>query len=183
MPFFAGQFVYFADAANVTDCATGVRLPVAMKDAYIHAERAYTAMSPAMGEGIYVEFFGHISDEPRMEGNGTERAFVIDSLIGFDRNKACRAQWLLAGVYESTDGGIKRVLRLRPDYSFSETIFESEENVKREAGRWYRNAELELVLEISDPKTKSATFEVIPAKESLSRSNDKTPLVYKKVYL
>lgn len=183
-PFFTGRFVYFADAAVITDCATGVRLPVSMTGSFIRAQEAYAALEPAMGEAIFVEFRGRIVEQPAMEGERMERAFAIDSLIGFDRNRDCDPEWMVAGVYDSNTDG-RRMLRLRPDYTFTETLFdiESGRSLGEWSGRWWRNAELELVLETETPQPAVSTFEIIPAQESLTRNDGNKPLVFKKVYL
>lgn len=183
-PFFTGRFVYFADAAVITDCATAVRLPVSMSGSFIAAQQAYSELQPEMGEAIFVEFFGRIVDQPAMEGDGMERAFVIDSLIGFDRNRDCDPEWIVSGLYDSHDDG-RRILRLSPDYTFTETLFDldSGKSLAEWTGYWRRTAELELVLETRLPEPALAKFQIIPAQESLSRNDGNKPLVFKKVYL
>ena len=183
-PFFSGWFVYFADAALMTDCATGVRLPVAKEGAFMAVEEAYLALNPEMAEPIFVEFFGRVGERPRMEGEGTEQAFVVDSLIGFDRTRNCAPEQLLAGVYQS-DGEVRRELRLQPDYTFAETLFGAEPDLPAlmQTGFWWRTATLELVLRADDADSTLRSFRVDPAAESLVQQNVENPLTFRKTYL
>ena len=178
-PFFSGGFIYFADAALFTDCATAVRLPVSKAGAYIDAETAYLEFEPEMGEAIYVEFRGHIGEQPRMEGEGNERAFVIDSLIGFDRTRQC-PQWVLAGVYDAPLKNGRQVLFLRPDYTFTEAVYDAltVEPTAEYTGRWWRNAALELVLAAETPAPDLSVWTIDPTGESLTRNGAKKPKTF-----
>ena len=103
-------------------------------------------------------------------------------LVTLDRTRRCDPQRLLAGVYEARTNTGRRLLRLKPDYTFSETQF-TESGEETSAGRWWRSAELELVLEETSPGTSEQSFQLIPPQEALTRNSGGGPLVYKKVYL
>jgi heat shock protein HslJ len=77
----AGEFVYMADAASLTDCLTGERYPVSMEKDYIFMERAYLAGKPEPGDGVYMTFEGALTDIPAMEGGGTVKGIVVERFI------------------------------------------------------------------------------------------------------
>ncbi len=66
-----GMFVYMADAATFTDCATGRRVPVAMEGGYRELERAYLEKRTNPGQPLFVSVLGRIENKPKMEGSGT----------------------------------------------------------------------------------------------------------------
>ncbi len=76
-----GAYVYMADAANFTDCATGQRLPVAIEADSIALERAYTSAKqpPATPRLALVE--GRIAQRMPMEGPGPRPTLVVDRFL------------------------------------------------------------------------------------------------------
>lgn len=183
--FFGGEFIYFADAATFVDCVTGARLPVSNAGAYLETERRYSSLGVAPAEAVYVEFIGHLAQEPKMEGEGTNRVVVIDSLLGFDRTVGCDPDGIIAGVYETVSRDGKRILRLKPDYSYTESMFYTSEASQECTGSWFRSARMEVVLMQQTPHSEDSVFmfEVVPPQKALTRNSGGEPLVYTKVYL
>ena len=180
--FFSGMFTCYANQATFTDCATGMTVPVCSEGAYSSLEQRYFRTISDPTEAVYVELRGRMNQQPRREGDGMESVMTIDSLITLDRTIQCNPQYLLVGVYEAqTDQG-RRLLRLKPNYEFTETKFTAN-GEESSSGRWWRSAELELVLEERSPGMSEQSFQLIPPQETLSRNSGEGPLVYKKVYL
>jgi len=74
----SGMFVTMADAASITLCRTGQRLPVATEGDYLALEREYTAKRPDPGAPLLAVFTGHLVDRPKAEGGGTQITVVVD---------------------------------------------------------------------------------------------------------
>ncbi len=74
-----GEFVYMADAANFTDCASGLHWPVAMIGDYLSSERRYSQLRTKPGAALLVSFDGHLEVVAAMEGPPREH-MVIDRL-------------------------------------------------------------------------------------------------------
>jgi uncharacterized lipoprotein NlpE involved in copper resistance len=91
-----GQFVYLADAATFTDCATGLRWPVAVAGDYLAAERRYTQARSVPGAAVNVVFDGRLDMRPPMEGAPKEH-IVIDRFAGTTAN-ACGGAPMLQGT-------------------------------------------------------------------------------------
>jgi heat shock protein HslJ/membrane-bound inhibitor of C-type lysozyme len=87
----SGTFVYMADAASFTDCATGRRVPVAMEGGYVEVERAYAEKRSAPGAPVFVTVLGRIENKPKMEGPGTQPTLVVEKLESMDASKSCAA--------------------------------------------------------------------------------------------
>ena len=51
-----GEMIYMADAANFTDCASGLRWPIPMIEGYLALERAYTQGHTAPGAPLLAYF-------------------------------------------------------------------------------------------------------------------------------
>lgn len=180
--FFSGMFICDAHQATFTDCATGMAVSVCSEGVYSSLEQRYFRTIPDPSEAIYIELRGHMNQQPREDGNGLENMLVVDSLITLDRTVQCNPQYLLVGVYEAQTVQGKRLLRLKPNYEFTETRF-TEKGAEDFSGRWWRSAELEVILEERSPGTSEQSFQLIPSQETLTRNSGEGPLVYKKVYL
>lgn len=189
MDYFSGEFTYFADAATVVDCATGLTYVVQPEADYLNTERRYMSMNPDTGgERIFIEFRGHIDTTAHPEQEGNRPRVVIDSLLGFDRTTLCNPKYLLAGLYESTSAGVRQTLHLRPMRTYVLRRFPADGSEVVESGVWGLSAELALVLR---PDITGATpsidqlFELIPDQESLVANSPAvgTPLVFKKSYV
>lgn len=71
-----GEFRYMADAATFTDCASGVRWPVAMTGDYLVMERNYLKFRNVPGAPLLVDFDGRLEPRPAMEGSSVEQMVV-----------------------------------------------------------------------------------------------------------
>ncbi len=83
-----GEFVYLADAASFTDCASGLRWPVATAGDYLAAERSYTRLRSAPGAPLRVIVDGRLDVRPGMEGTAREH-LVIDRFVGAEPGTTC----------------------------------------------------------------------------------------------
>jgi heat shock protein HslJ/uncharacterized lipoprotein YbaY len=83
-----GEFLYMADAANFTDCASGQRWPVAKEGDYLATERAYVEQRSAPGAPLVVTFDGRLGMRPPMEGPDREH-IVIDRFAAFEAGSSC----------------------------------------------------------------------------------------------
>lgn len=84
-----GMFRYLADAASITLCADGRRLPVAMEADYLALERAYSAADPK-GQPLLVSLEGLIA--PRRlgeEGAAPKPALVVERFDGLWPRETC----------------------------------------------------------------------------------------------
>ena len=72
-----GEFTYLADSAMFTDCASGLRWPVAMTADYQALERNYLKSRSAPAAPLLVAFEGRLEMRPAMEGSPSEQ-IVID---------------------------------------------------------------------------------------------------------
>ncbi|MEJ2521808.1 MAG: META domain-containing protein [Gammaproteobacteria bacterium] len=97
-----GEFRYMADAPLFRECLTGRSYPVAMEGDYIELERAYLAAEVQPGSPLYATLEGQITRRPRMEGEGTEPAVVVDRFINVWPTESCersRADASLVNTY------------------------------------------------------------------------------------
>jgi heat shock protein HslJ/uncharacterized lipoprotein NlpE involved in copper resistance len=83
-----GEMIYMADAAVFTDCASGVRWPVAMTTDYLALERAYSQARTAPGEPVLVAFDGHLAAMPGMEGPPREH-MIVDAFSTAEPGRRC----------------------------------------------------------------------------------------------
>lgn len=83
-----GELVYFADGATFTDCASGLRWPVAMRLDYLALERGYFAQRSAPGAPLLVRFDGRLALLPAMEGPVREQ-MLIDAYDGAQPGATC----------------------------------------------------------------------------------------------
>ena len=95
-----GLFQYYADAATFTECESGKRLPVAMEQDYLPAERAYLAARLAPGAPLLMTLEGRWAERPKMEGPGTREALVIEKFGRARPGENCIPRGAdLAGTY------------------------------------------------------------------------------------
>ena len=92
-----GEFVYLADAANFTDCASGLRWPVAMAGDYLAAERRYTQTRSAPGAPLVVSFDGRLEVRAAMEGPPREH-IVVDRFGGAEPGARCNTPAVAQGT-------------------------------------------------------------------------------------
>ncbi len=84
-----GLFVYWADAAIITNCINGEKLPVAMEKDYIYLEKAYLEKRKSEGQVLLVRFEGHEAQRPAIEGDNTERVVIVDKFIEVMSDTIC----------------------------------------------------------------------------------------------
>lgn len=93
---FTGLFVYLADSAHFTDCATGRRYPVAMRDGYPELERRYLEKRAGPGEPLAVTVSGRILELPPIEGPAAVPSLVVERLIAAGPGRHCLdGKWIL----------------------------------------------------------------------------------------
>lgn len=63
-----GHFSYFADSAQLEDCATGRRMPVAMEGGYLQLERAWSRSGAKPQQPLPVRVEARIAERVNMEG-------------------------------------------------------------------------------------------------------------------
>jgi heat shock protein HslJ len=94
-PAFVGQlrglaeFRYLADAASITECHSGVQLPVAGDSAFLELERVYAASGVAGGEPLLVRVTARIEQRPAMEGDDQVETVVVDSVAAAEVDVPC----------------------------------------------------------------------------------------------
>ncbi len=107
-----GHFRYMADAALFVPCSSGVQLPVAMEGGYLALERAYLDRSGPgevePGAPWPVRLHGSVEARPAMEGDGTERSFVVEAFEPGTPPRGCPG----AEVAQALDGVTWRLVAL-----------------------------------------------------------------------
>jgi copper homeostasis protein (lipoprotein) len=73
----SGLFIYMADAAVITLCADGSRLPVAMEGDFRALQAAYMKARPPLGKALFASIEGRIATRPSME----ESLPPLDTLV------------------------------------------------------------------------------------------------------
>ncbi len=98
-----GMFAYMADAATITLCADGRRLPVAMEADYKALEAAYLKARTQPGQELLVSLEGVIAARPSMEANQPPRlSLVVERFINVWPRESCgnpRVDSPLRGTY------------------------------------------------------------------------------------
>lgn len=87
-----GMFVYFADTARFTPCATGQSMPVKKEGEYLTLEKAYMAARKEPQQALLATVEGQISKQPRMESEGSEQVLRVLKLVEMSAASACPAQ-------------------------------------------------------------------------------------------
>jgi len=83
-----GEFRYLADAATFTDCASGLRWPVATLGDYLAVERNYLQVRSSPAALLLVNFDGRLEVLPAMEGPPIEQ-IVVDRFDGSQPGATC----------------------------------------------------------------------------------------------
>ena len=83
-----GEFLYLADAATFTDCASGLRWPVAKAEGYLAVERDYVQSRSDPGAPLLVNLDGRLEWRPAMEGEPREH-LVIERFAGSQPGATC----------------------------------------------------------------------------------------------
>ena len=85
-----GMFTYMADAASLTLCADGQRLPVAMEGDYRALETAYREAAPQPGQAVLASLEGHITRRPSMEqSHPAQTTLVVEHFIAVRPREHC----------------------------------------------------------------------------------------------
>jgi heat shock protein HslJ len=88
-----GMFLYMADAASLTLCKDGRRLPVVMEGDYRKLEEAYLHARREPREEILVELEGSISSRPPAEEGARPRTVVVvKRFIAVRRGETCETR-------------------------------------------------------------------------------------------
>jgi uncharacterized lipoprotein NlpE involved in copper resistance/heat shock protein HslJ len=95
-----GMFSYMADAAVLTECKTGKRMPVAMEQGYLELERAYTGLVEGGGK-ILVSFVGDIEPRPAMEGDANIATAIVERYAGIWPVEQCSANIADSELYDT----------------------------------------------------------------------------------
>ncbi len=93
-----GAFVYYADAAILTECASGRQYPVAMTGAYRELETRYGASGAAGGSPAVVRIRARLADAPVGEGDGRATAVFVEGVERVEAEGACAALELRRAV-------------------------------------------------------------------------------------
>ncbi len=83
-----GEFRYLADAASFTDCASGIRRPVALLGDYQTTERAYLNARNIPGAPLLVNFKGRLELRPGVDDAKVEH-IVIEKYLSSKSGEAC----------------------------------------------------------------------------------------------
>ncbi|MCD8165065.1 MAG: hypothetical protein LUE93_02365 [Bacteroides sp.] len=134
--YFAGEYMYMADAAVLLEEATGTRLPVAMREHSITAETNYRELQPEAGEYVFARFHGYMADKQPDE-EGPLQQLAITHVIEMEKNKKADSSRNLVAVYK----GEGETLTLLSDHTF-----EWDQSGNQINGKWYLASEDQLVL-------------------------------------
>lgn len=89
-PSVTGMFTYMADAAQITLCADGRRMPVAMEGDYLALESTYTRIAAPPGQPLLVGVEGLITLRPSMEtGRPPQTTLVVERFVGIYPRLRC----------------------------------------------------------------------------------------------
>lgn len=158
--FFSGDYVYYADAAVLTDCATGITLPIAQTGDNLNAERRYTALPGPEMLPCYATLEGYLQPGTKgAEGQRTE--LVITRFGAFDTTRHCTPKQRLTGRYiDKLADTISRqiTLELHNDYTYKLTTH----NIPADSygiseGRWGRLSESVVVFMVPNSADMLAT--------------------------
>lgn len=158
--FFSGDYVYYADAAVLTDCATGLTLPIASEGDNLNAERRYTALPGPEMLPCYATMEGYL--RPKADGaEGRPVELVITRFGSFDTTRHCMPGQRLAGRYfdKLADTVSQRViLELHDDYTYKLTTHDiPADSYGISEGQWGRLSESVVVFIVPNSTNMLAT--------------------------
>jgi hypothetical protein len=87
-----GLYVYFADSARFTDCASGRSLPVAADAGGLELQRAYMQTRRAPQQAMLVEVIGIEEVRPGMEAGTQLPHLIVEQLIRASPEDSCPQQ-------------------------------------------------------------------------------------------
>jgi uncharacterized lipoprotein YbaY/heat shock protein HslJ len=122
-----GMYSYMADAGRFRDCASGKTYPVATEADNAALERAYSAARSAPGAALLVTLTGRIEQRPKMEGEGTQDALVVEKFEQILPGEQCppgeltltSTRWTLVGLGEWSEERLPE--KNRPWLRFTDT--------------------------------------------------------------
>lgn len=86
----SGLFIYMADAAVITLCADGSRLPVAMEADFRALQAAYMKARPPLGKALLATVAGRIATRPSMEESlPPQDTLVVERFISLSPHSSC----------------------------------------------------------------------------------------------
>jgi copper homeostasis protein (lipoprotein) len=86
----SGLFIYMADAAVITLCADGSRLPVAMEGDFRALQAAYMKERPSPGKPLLASVEGRIATRPSMEESlPPQDTLVVERFISLSPQGRC----------------------------------------------------------------------------------------------
>lgn len=86
----SGLFIYMADAAVITLCADGSRLPVAMEADFRALPAAYMKARPPLGKALLATVAGRIATRPSMEESlPPQDTLVVERFISLSPHSSC----------------------------------------------------------------------------------------------
>ena len=158
--FFSGDYVYYADAAVLTDCATGVTLPIAQTGDNLNAERRYTAVPGPEMLPCYAVMEGYLQPKAG-HAEGYPLELVITRFGQFDTLRHCNPKQRLAGRYidKLADTTSQQItLELHDDYTYKMTTHDVPANSYGiTEGHWGRLSESVVVFMVPNSADALAT--------------------------
>jgi copper homeostasis protein (lipoprotein) len=97
-----GMFTYMADAGRFTECSSRQSWPVAKEGDNAELESAYLRARRRDGEGMLVKVVGRVAMRPRMEGEGRERALVVERFLDVRPGERCAGGGTTNAALENT---------------------------------------------------------------------------------
>lgn len=86
---YTGLYVYFADSARFTDCASGLNLPVTANAGGLELERAYLGARREQLQPLLVEVTGSVETLPGMEEGTMLPHLSVSQLIRLTDDHRC----------------------------------------------------------------------------------------------
>lgn len=167
-----GAYVYMAETATFTECATGRRWPVASEGASEDLERAYLSAHPATGQAVVIAVEGRIASRTRLDGTGTRASLVVDRVVGPMANQACGQRYSSMPL-EGTDWKLVRVGNAAPGGKASLTldpagqVYAASGGCNQLAGSYQRNGgQISFVGAINERRTCESAMEADQAFKS-----------------
>ena len=86
----SGELTYQGDSAHFTECLTGRSYAIAIEGAFPELTSAYLHAQKMPGAPLYVTFEGTLTDRPKTDGAGSERAVVVNRFIDARPGTRCK---------------------------------------------------------------------------------------------
>lgn len=165
--YFEGDFSYMADAAVLKDAATGVNVPVAMREAFPKAEKEYLVFD-MKGAPVYACLKGYLAQKGKDE-EGPDQQLVITDVVCMKKDAKAPTSKLIIGNYNTAD----QTLAIAPDYTYKLVTVGGE----TESGKWNLANEDTMICTSGNNTT---LIKIDYAKGELTIVDEDMPLVFKK---